>query len=227
MVPGGDCVVLKGLGGRLSTFSGGYSEEETPLPIPNRAVKLLSADGTWPARARESRTPPVSSVDEPPERAARCRSPFVSAGGGAAASPAGRPAASPRSRLRSRGEGRARRAGCSSEPVGEQRLGRGPGRSRDHPPEGWPMAHDWRRPPAAIRLDPEVPTAHLLCYELSASRTGGRASSSGDVPCAHLGGDGASPPMERRRGRALKRIVAPAPVRVSRAGSGTGGPRTP
>ena len=36
-----------------------HSEWETPLPIPNRAVKPLSADGTWPARARESRTPPV------------------------------------------------------------------------------------------------------------------------------------------------------------------------
>ena len=39
--------------------SGGYGEGETPLPIPNRAVKPLSADGTWPARAWESRTPPV------------------------------------------------------------------------------------------------------------------------------------------------------------------------
>ena len=41
------------------TFSGGHGEGETPLPIPNREVKPLSADGTWPARARESRTPPV------------------------------------------------------------------------------------------------------------------------------------------------------------------------
>jgi hypothetical protein len=44
---------------RSLTISGGYGEGETPLPIPNRAVKPLSADGTWPARARESRTPPV------------------------------------------------------------------------------------------------------------------------------------------------------------------------
>src|SRR3954471_6404303 len=51
----------------LSPFSGGYGEGETPLPIPNRAVKPLSADGTWPARARESRTPPVlSSMGRPP-----------------------------------------------------------------------------------------------------------------------------------------------------------------
>ncbi len=41
------------------TISGGYGEGETPLPFPNRAVKPLSADGTWLARARESRTPPV------------------------------------------------------------------------------------------------------------------------------------------------------------------------
>ena len=27
-------------------FSGDYSEEETPVPIPNTAVKLLSGDGT-------------------------------------------------------------------------------------------------------------------------------------------------------------------------------------
>jgi hypothetical protein len=40
-------------------ISGGFGEGETPLPIPNRAVKPLSADGTWPARAWESRTPPV------------------------------------------------------------------------------------------------------------------------------------------------------------------------
>jgi hypothetical protein len=43
----------------LSPVSGGYGEGETPLPIPNRAVKPLSADGTWLARARESRSPPV------------------------------------------------------------------------------------------------------------------------------------------------------------------------
>ena len=31
----------------------------TSSPIPNRAVKPLSADGTWSSRARESRTPPL------------------------------------------------------------------------------------------------------------------------------------------------------------------------
>jgi hypothetical protein len=51
--------VLKDREGWSLTFSGGFGEGETPLPIPNRAVKPLSADGTWPARAWESRTPPV------------------------------------------------------------------------------------------------------------------------------------------------------------------------
>ena len=45
--------------------SGGYGEGETPLPIPNRAVKPLSADGTWPARAWESRSPPVYFTSNP------------------------------------------------------------------------------------------------------------------------------------------------------------------
>jgi hypothetical protein len=53
------CVVLKARERPVSTDSGGYGEGETPLPIPNRAVKPLSADGTWPARAWESRSPPV------------------------------------------------------------------------------------------------------------------------------------------------------------------------
>src|SRR5947208_12369559 len=58
----------------LSPLSGGFGEGETPLPIPNREVKPLSADGTWPSQARESRTPPVFSFHEPPRGAARRRS---------------------------------------------------------------------------------------------------------------------------------------------------------
>jgi hypothetical protein len=50
---------------RVSRSSGGFGVGETPLPIPNRAVKPHSADGTWPSRARESRSPPVY-LDEPP-----------------------------------------------------------------------------------------------------------------------------------------------------------------
>jgi len=53
------CVVLKAREGRSLPVSGGYGEGETPLPFPNRAVKPLRADGTWPERAWESRSPPV------------------------------------------------------------------------------------------------------------------------------------------------------------------------
>ena len=41
-------------------ISGDYSEEDTPVPIPNTEVKLFSADDTWRETARESRTSPVS-----------------------------------------------------------------------------------------------------------------------------------------------------------------------
>ena len=43
---------------------GGHSDGETPLPIPNREVKPVSADGTRGASPRESRTPPIS-FEEP------------------------------------------------------------------------------------------------------------------------------------------------------------------
>ena len=39
-------------------FSGGNDEMDTPVPIPNTAVKHLSADNTWLETARESRSPP-------------------------------------------------------------------------------------------------------------------------------------------------------------------------
>jgi hypothetical protein len=39
-------------------FSGGYGEGETPVPIPNTAVKPLSVDGTARESGWESRTPP-------------------------------------------------------------------------------------------------------------------------------------------------------------------------
>ena len=38
--------------------SGGYGEGEPPVPIPNTEVKPFSADGTWLATARESKTLP-------------------------------------------------------------------------------------------------------------------------------------------------------------------------
>ena len=40
---------------------GDYSGEATPVPIPNTEVKLLSADDTWRATSRESRTLPLIS----------------------------------------------------------------------------------------------------------------------------------------------------------------------
>src|SRR5437588_1889019 len=60
---------------RSLPVSGGHGEGETPLPIPNRAVKPLSADGTWLARAWESRSPPVFL-----ERIGRSRTVFLRAG---------------------------------------------------------------------------------------------------------------------------------------------------
>ena len=52
------------LDGEVITFkrekveSGGDSEEDPPVPMPNTAVKLFSVDGTWRETARESRTLP-------------------------------------------------------------------------------------------------------------------------------------------------------------------------
>src|SRR5205823_3705200 len=54
----GSRAVFKPHRGLVPPFFGGHSEGETPLPIPNRAVKPLRADGTWPSRAWESRSPP-------------------------------------------------------------------------------------------------------------------------------------------------------------------------
>jgi hypothetical protein len=54
------CVQFSGIAGAsVPPVSGGNSEGETPLPIPHRAVKPLSADGTWRATSWESRSPPV------------------------------------------------------------------------------------------------------------------------------------------------------------------------
>src|SRR5205085_11845372 len=90
--------VLKARGEAWSRpVSGGFSERETPLPIPNRAVKPLSADGTWPARAWESRTPPVFSYERAPNATSdRGSSSFwvgVRPPGGRQAGPAGDQAA--------------------------------------------------------------------------------------------------------------------------------------
>ena len=39
-------------------MSGGNDRKETPVPIPNTEVKLPSADDTWTATSRESRSLP-------------------------------------------------------------------------------------------------------------------------------------------------------------------------
>ena len=44
--------------GEAERFFGDNSEKVTPVPIPNTVVKLLSADNTWRATAREHRTSP-------------------------------------------------------------------------------------------------------------------------------------------------------------------------
>src|SRR5215207_11331380 len=46
-------------------FSGDCGEGETPVPIPNTAVKPLSADGTARASAWESRSSPGSILERP------------------------------------------------------------------------------------------------------------------------------------------------------------------
>ena len=49
-------------------ISGDNSERDPPVPIPNTEVKPLSADGTWLATARESRTSPGSRERKLEER---------------------------------------------------------------------------------------------------------------------------------------------------------------
>ena len=49
-----------------SLFSGGSSEGETPVPIPNTEVKPLSVDGTAPATGWESRSPPGIDLKKAP-----------------------------------------------------------------------------------------------------------------------------------------------------------------
>ena len=53
-------------------LSGGNYEKDTPVPIPNTAVKLLSADDTWTVASREGRSPPdlYSSIAQSVEHAA-------------------------------------------------------------------------------------------------------------------------------------------------------------
>src|SRR5256884_7107293 len=86
---------------RSPPVSGGYGEGETPLPIPNRAVKPLSADGTWLARAWESRSPPVltSTPFARADGVVLCAGPTPDAESGACARRAG---SAPRQRFQAR-----------------------------------------------------------------------------------------------------------------------------
>ena len=51
---------------RGRTISGGHGDRDTPVPIPNTAVKPVSADGTWGVAPWESRTPPGFLRRSPP-----------------------------------------------------------------------------------------------------------------------------------------------------------------
>jgi hypothetical protein len=55
-----------------SKISGGNNEKDTPVPIPNTEVKLLSADDTWVETPWESRSLPdlYSSIAQLVEHAA-------------------------------------------------------------------------------------------------------------------------------------------------------------
>ena len=46
-------------------MSGGNGSEDTPVPIPNTAVKPAYAEDTWPETARENRALPDISFKKP------------------------------------------------------------------------------------------------------------------------------------------------------------------
>lgn len=48
----------------LEDLSGGDSDGEQPVPIPNTEVKPVCADGTWGATPWESRSPPDINLEE-------------------------------------------------------------------------------------------------------------------------------------------------------------------
>ena len=54
-----ECAVLVPKREHTWKICGDYSEEDTPVPIPNTEVKLFSADDTWWETAWESRTLPL------------------------------------------------------------------------------------------------------------------------------------------------------------------------
>ena len=80
VAPGGAVGAVRAAKCLVSQHFGGDSEGATPLPIPNRAVKPLSADGTWASRPWESRSPPFLDSQGRP-RGRPGRSGAVPAGG--------------------------------------------------------------------------------------------------------------------------------------------------
>ena len=54
-----ECAVLVPKREHTWKICGDYSEEDTPVPIPNTEVKLFSADDTWRETAWESKTSPL------------------------------------------------------------------------------------------------------------------------------------------------------------------------
>ncbi len=52
---------------KVSKFSGGDGEGETPVPIPNTEVKPFSADGTWGETPWESRSLPDFNIITKPQ----------------------------------------------------------------------------------------------------------------------------------------------------------------
>ncbi len=62
------CSILKLLSFRLhgesprAAKTGVYSDEVTPVPIPNTEVKLISVENTWLATAWEDRAVPVRKI---------------------------------------------------------------------------------------------------------------------------------------------------------------------
>ena len=51
----------------FESISGGYYRKDTPVPIPNTAVKLPRADNTWMATSRENRSLPDLYEEAHPE----------------------------------------------------------------------------------------------------------------------------------------------------------------
>ena len=52
-------IIISLFSGNTDCIVGVFSDEEPPVPIPNTAVKLISAEDTWLETARENRSMPT------------------------------------------------------------------------------------------------------------------------------------------------------------------------